>query len=144
MDFSPLNSVSANLPTDLTGLAVRSAHTPAAQRQAVAGQFEAILLRQFLSQSVGSMMGGDKDTQGSIYSYFLTDTLAQKLAAGSGMGLAKVLAQQLAPKGTPVSASASAKATADGTAGKSAGLPADLSAVASAKVDALANGGNLQ
>jgi Rod binding domain-containing protein len=74
---------------------------PAVQRKVVAGQFEAILLRQFLSQSVGSMMGGEDTAQGSVYSYMLTDALAQKLAAGGGMGLSKVIEQQLKPAGEP-------------------------------------------
>jgi Rod binding domain-containing protein len=83
---------------------LRNAHTPAAQRKAVAGQFEAILLRQFLSGSVGSMLGGDDSAAGSVYGYMLTDVLSQKLAQGSGMGLGKMIEKQLTPTGTPVAA----------------------------------------
>ena len=72
---------------------------PAVQRKIVAGQFEAILLRQFLSQSVGSMMGNGDDTQGSVYGYMLTDALSQKLAEGGGMGLSKMIEKQLTPAG---------------------------------------------
>ena len=67
------------------------------QRKVVAGQFEAILLRQFLSQSVGSMMGGDDTAQGSVYGYMLTDALSQKLAAGGRHGPCKVIEKQLDP-----------------------------------------------
>jgi Rod binding domain-containing protein len=98
MDVSSIAPALSGSPTgiDLRNL---SSQPPAAQRKAVAGQFEAILLRQFLSQSVGSMMGGGDDTQSSVYGYMLTDALSQKLAAAGGMGLSKVLAQQLAPVG---------------------------------------------
>ena len=75
---------------------------PAEQRAAVASQFEAILLRQFLQDSVGSMLGGDKGASGNVYGYMLTDSLADKLSEGKGMGLAPMLAKQLAPRTAPV------------------------------------------
>jgi Rod binding domain-containing protein len=78
---------------------VRPDQTPAQQRAAVAGQFEAIMLRQLLSESVGAMVGGDDSASGSIYGYMLTDVLSSKLAAGGGMGLSKMIARQLAPVG---------------------------------------------
>lgn len=77
---------------------------PAEQRAAVAGQFEAILLRQFLQDSVGSMMGGGGAGGGSVYGYMLTDTLAEKLSQGKGMGIAPMMAKQLAPRGIPIDA----------------------------------------
>src|SRR5579884_3149869 len=105
MDVSSISAVASagNLPgaEALRGLAHKS---PAAQRAAVAGQFEAIMLRQFLSKSVGSMMGGDQNASGSIYGYMLTDTLAQSIASGGGLGMAKVIEQQLAPRGQPAPA----------------------------------------
>ena len=103
MDLSPISSVAAQ-----AGLAgspvVRANQSPAEQRAAVAGQFEAIMLRQMLSQSVGNMLGGEDSTSGSIYGYMLTDVFASKLASGGGMGLAKVIAGQLAPKGAAAAA----------------------------------------
>ncbi|HEY4246608.1 MAG TPA: rod-binding protein [Lacunisphaera sp.] len=81
--------------------------SPADQRTAVASQFEAILLRQFLQDSVGSMMGGGGDKGGgggSVYSYMLTDTLADKLSQGRGMGIAPMIAKQLTPRGAVESA----------------------------------------
>jgi Rod binding domain-containing protein len=45
------------------------------------------------------MMGGDNSAQGSVYGYMLTDSLSQAMAAGGGMGLAKIIAQQLKPVG---------------------------------------------
>ncbi len=69
------------------------------QVKAVSGQFEAILLRQFLQESVGSIMGGkDGGPSASVYGYLLTDVLATKLAAGGGLGLSHVLQHQLSPR----------------------------------------------
>jgi Rod binding domain-containing protein len=101
MDVSSI--LSSSLPSAATSAvpSLRNAHTPAAQRKAVAGQFEAILLRQFLSGSVGSMLGGEDSASGSVYGYLLTDVLSQKLAQGSGMGLSKMIEKQLTPAGTP-------------------------------------------
>ncbi len=83
---------------------------PTEQRAAVASQFEAILVRQFLQESIGSMMGGDKTGSqsggGSMYGFMLTDALAQKLTEGQGMGLAPLIAKQLTPRGTPVTVTA--------------------------------------
>jgi Rod binding domain-containing protein len=112
MDISPIAS-SASYPADSSAMsmALRGAHTPAEQRKVVAGQFEAILLRQFLSDSVGSMMGGENSPAGSVYGYLLTDVLSQKLAAGGGMGISKVIEQQLAPRGQTAAPGAAAKGT---------------------------------
>jgi Rod binding domain-containing protein len=105
MDVSSIASLSSAtapmLPPGL-GQPGRTARTPAEQRKAVAGQFEAIMLRQLLSQSLGAMAGGDDSTSGSIYGYLLTDVFSQKLAQSGGMGLASVIEKQLTPRGTPV------------------------------------------
>jgi Rod binding domain-containing protein len=123
MDVASIASVTASLPGGLNLNALNN-QSPAAQRKTVAGQFEAILLRQFLNQSVGSMMGGDSaqgdddgaqgtgdSAQGSIYGYLLTDTLAQTMAAGGGLGMAKIIEQQLTPRGAPAAAGAPPKGT---------------------------------
>jgi len=102
MDVSALASISglsASSASALRGAGVKAGQSPAEQRKAVAGQFEAIMLRQMLSQSVGSMMGGDDSPSGSIYGYMLTDSFAQKLAQGGGMGLSKIIELQLTPAG---------------------------------------------
>jgi flagellar protein FlgJ len=120
MDISSIASATGALPGALNMHALAS-QSPSVQRKAVAGQFEAILLRQFLSESVGSMMGGqdsDQDgaqgsdsAQGSIYGYMLTDTLAQSMAAGGGLGMAKIIEQQLTPRGQPAAEAAAPKGT---------------------------------
>jgi flagellar protein FlgJ len=78
----------------------------AAQRKQVAGQFEAILVRQMLGKSVGSMLGGDAGVAGTVYGDMMTDVLAQKLTAGGGLGLAPMIERQLTPRGTPVDSAA--------------------------------------
>ncbi len=79
------------------------------QVKAVAGQFEAILLRQFLQESVGSIMGGkDGGPSGSVYGYLLTDVLSNQLSSAGGLGLGRVLEQQLTPRNSAAFASDSA------------------------------------
>ncbi|MFZ5495102.1 MAG: hypothetical protein ACOZE5_07160 [Verrucomicrobiota bacterium] len=68
------------------------------QVKAAAGQFEAIILRQLLQDSVGKLMG--QGPAGSTYGFMLTDVLANKLAEGGGLGLSGLLAQQLTPRGS--------------------------------------------
>ena len=78
---------------------LRAAQTPEQQRKVVAGQFEAIMMRQMLQSSVGQLMGGEDTPSGNIYGYLVTDTLSQKMTEGTGMGLSKIIEQQLTPAG---------------------------------------------
>lgn len=98
MDVSALAALAGPTGGSLSS-ELRAAHTPAQQRKVVAGQFEAIMMREMLGKSVGEMMGGDDTPAGSIYGYLISDTLSQKLAEGGGMGLAGVIEQQLTPAG---------------------------------------------
>lgn len=102
MQVSPLNPAAAPRHTASADLAAlkRGNLKPAEQRAAVASQFEAIIVRQLLQESVGSMMGGKEGgASGNVYGYMLTDTFAQKITEGGGMGLAPMIAQQLQPRG---------------------------------------------
>ncbi len=72
------------------------------QIKAAAGQFEAIILRQLLQDSVGKIAG--EGTAGSTYGFMLTDVLANKLSAGGGLGLGRMLEQQLTPRAAKVAA----------------------------------------
>lgn len=90
--------------TRLHGSALRHAD-PAVQRAAVASQFEAVLVRQLLGKTVTSMLGKDGGASASIYGDLITDTFAQKLTAGSGMGLARMIEKQLTPR-SPVTPAA--------------------------------------
>ncbi len=83
--------------TQLRGSALRNA-APAAQRAAVAGQFEAILVRQLLGKTITSMMGKEGGASASVYGDLLTDTFAQQLSAGQGMGLSRMIERQLTPR----------------------------------------------
>ena len=67
------------------------------QVRAAAGQFEAIIVRQLLQESVGKIMG--KGPAGDMYGFMLTDTIANKITEGGGLGLSQMLAQQLTPRG---------------------------------------------
>ena len=73
------------------------------QIKAAAGQFEAMMLRQLLQDSVGKLAGGEK-SGGGMYGFMMTDVLANQLSAGGGLGLSKVFAQQLTPKGMQLDA----------------------------------------
>ena len=82
--------------SDATRFADRvSRMPPAEQRKVVAQQFEAILLRQLLAPVLNALPG-DKS---GVYGYMLTDAFAQKLSAGSGLGLANLVERQLSPPG---------------------------------------------
>lgn len=84
----------------LKGSALRHA-SPDMQRAAVSSQFEAIIVRQLLGKTMTSMLGGEKSgAAGSVYGDMLTDTFAQQLTAGGGLGLSRMLEKQLTPRGT--------------------------------------------
>jgi Rod binding domain-containing protein len=70
-------------------------------RKKVAAQFEAVLVRQLLSKSVGGMLGGSDNVAGTVYGDMMTDALAQKLTAGTGLGLGRFIEKQLTPRGVP-------------------------------------------
>jgi len=83
--------------------AANSSRDPAGIKKA-ASQFEAIILRQLLAPSIEPMMsgglGGAQGSGGGVYSYMLTDTLANSLAQGGGLGLGRMLEKQLTPHAT--------------------------------------------
>ena len=57
-------------------------------------------MRQMLGQTMNSMLGGSgAGAAGSVYGDMLTDTFAQQLTAGRGLGLARFIEQQLPPRG---------------------------------------------
>lgn len=105
MNIPALNSVSATSAAEhvarakqpLTPAALRKA-APEVQRAEVAAQFEAILVRQLLAPTMTSMLGNEGGAASSVYGDMLTDTLAQQLTRGPGLGLGKLLEQQLAPR----------------------------------------------
>lgn len=99
MSVAPINPTSGLLPLNLADPSRTAKMSGAEQAKAVAGQFEAILLRQFLQESVGSIMGGKEGGAASgVYGYLLTDVLANKLSESGGLGLGSMLQHQLAPR----------------------------------------------
>lgn len=107
MNVPPIQSSAASAPTAFNAAAVRNA-TPAAQRAAVAAQFEAILVRQLLGKTMNSMLGGaEGGAASSVYGDMLADTMAQQLTAGRGLGLSRYIEQQLTPRGDVVTPSES-------------------------------------
>jgi flagellar protein FlgJ len=106
MPVTPINSHAAAGAS----FAAAAAGRPQALRQlpqseqikAAAGQFEAIILRQLLSDSVGKIAGAEG--AGNVYGFMLTDVLASKLSEGGGLGLGRMLEQQLTPRAAKVAA----------------------------------------
>ena len=118
MDISAISSVASSPGAAALSAVTGSSSTvkgsysdpvTAAQRQKAAAQFEAILVRQMLSKSVGSMMGGEGHTAGLMYGDLMTNTLAQNLTAGKGLGLGKIIETQLAPRAAAAAAKVVAK-----------------------------------
>ncbi len=112
----PVASVSsAHATANATAASMAAAGHPAALRQlpqaeqikAAAGQFEAIIVRQLLQDSIGKIAG--EGTAGSTYGFMLTDVLANKLTAGGGLGLGHMLVQQLTPRAAKVAAATPTK-----------------------------------
>lgn len=69
----------------------------------VARQFEAILVRQMLSESMKSVLEHGKD--GQVYGYFISEALADGITKGGGLGLRSILESQLRQQVQPESAS---------------------------------------
>ena len=59
----------------------------------VSQQFESILLRQFLTESMKSLL--EEGPSGQVYGYMLTDTLADSISKAGGLGLCSILQAQL-------------------------------------------------
>lgn len=85
-------------PLVSSGTSAATGTKQAADAKKAASQFEAIILRQLLKPSIEPMMsgglGGSGGAGGGIYAYMLTDTLANSLSAGGGLGLSSLLEKQ--------------------------------------------------
>ena len=65
--------------------------------ESAAQQFEAILLRQLLGEAMKPLFNseaGAKPPGQDVYQYLVTDVVAQSVAQGGGVGLAKMLLPQ--------------------------------------------------
>ena len=109
MNVTAVSSTSGLLPANLSSPERLAKLSGAEQAKAVSGQFEAIMLRQFLQESVGSIMGGKEGgASAGVYGYLLTDVLANQLTAGGGLGLGRMLEQQLTPRASLATVTAAA------------------------------------
>ena len=64
------------------------------------GQFEGMLVRQILQQGLKPLLAtppGGGDSGSDVYSYFVTDALANSVTAKHGIGIATMLQTQLTP-----------------------------------------------
>ena len=59
----------------------------------VARQFEEVLLRQMLAESMKSVIQNAK--AGEAYGYFITEALAEGISKGGGVGIRNILEAQL-------------------------------------------------
>lgn len=121
--ISPANSASnlasiQQMRSDLLEKGVNSSKSTNSSRdpeaiKKAAGQFEAIILRQLLAPTIEPIMnggfGGDQSSGAGIYGYMITDAMANSMAKGGGLGLARMLEKQLSPS------SASVDSKTDGT-----------------------------
>src|SRR5256885_11458910 len=97
LSSSPLSPVAHARAAHLTGPALHAA-APDEPRAAVAGQFEAILVRQLLGKTMTKMLGSEEGAAANVYGDLLTETIANQLTAGQGLGLGRMIEQQLAPR----------------------------------------------
>lgn len=92
MSISPLSASPTALPTpEIDPLS--SADSQAAGVEKASHQFESILLRQFLTDSMKPLLEGGPT--GQVYGYLLTDALANSISDAGGLGLSSVLQSQL-------------------------------------------------
>ncbi len=87
MNIPPISLLSAAPSTQDAG------SPKTAEAAKVPEQFESILLRQFLSESMKPLL--QEGPAGQVYGYLLTDSLAASVASGGGLGLCSILHAQL-------------------------------------------------
>ncbi len=106
----PAWSRALSSPVGLPSARSVPAQTTPADVKKVAGQFEAIMLRQLLGPSIEPMMSGGLGgsggggSGGGVYSYMLTDVLCTSLGASGGLGLGRMLEKQFMPPTSPAKA----------------------------------------
>ena len=99
MEISPLNREVRAAELPLERLASSKEVSQKEKVAEVSRQFEAVLLRQIMSQAQkpmfkSSLMAGD-GTSNAIYQDMITQQLADRISKGGTFGFAKVLEQQL-------------------------------------------------
>jgi Rod binding domain-containing protein len=100
MNLSPITSSGASLASlspEVSMTGGSTALSPASNPQEVSRQFEAILMRQMLSESMKSFV--EQGQAGQVYGYFITDALAETLTKAGGLGIRSVIEAQLRQDG---------------------------------------------
>ena len=85
-------------PKNIQSLSANQSLQKKEKLQVVAQQFEAMLLRQVLKESLKPMIEGAIDLKGTgsnIYQHWLVDTYANALSETESFGIASTLKQQL-------------------------------------------------
>ena len=65
---------------------------------AVSGQFESVLVKQFLKEALKPMFKGvfnEDEGAHRMYRHFFTDAISESVASGGGFGVSSILQQQL-------------------------------------------------
>ena len=100
MQVSPLQSKVDASHVSLESLAGNKALSQDQKIGEASRQFEAVLLRQFLSESQKPVINSeftDNSNSAGIYQDMITTQLADSLSRGGGIGLAKTFERQLTP-----------------------------------------------
>jgi Rod binding domain-containing protein len=110
MNVSPILSASDAADVPPEELAENKALTEKQKIAEASRQFEAIMLRQILSESQKPVITSeftDNSTSAGIYQDFVTNTLADSISKSGTFGFAKIFEQQLTPHVEKPSQSAS-------------------------------------
>jgi Rod binding domain-containing protein len=93
MNVHPISPAthSPEMPDGMKSIAIGKSGAPEKGAEA-ARQFEGILLRQFLSESMKPLLQGGPG--GQVYGYLLTESLSSSLVKGGGLGLTSIIQAQ--------------------------------------------------
>jgi flagellar protein FlgJ len=97
MDAS-ITSIASTLvqPAGLDATTADAARNDPDKVAKVSRQFESILVREFLGESMKPLL--ENGPSGQVYGYLLTDSLAESISKGGGLGLSHILQTQLEKK----------------------------------------------
>ena len=102
-----INAPKSNIDASRLPLESLAANKSLSQEQKVgeaSRQFEAVLLRQFLSEAQKPVINSeftDNSTASGIYQDLITNQLADTLSRNGGIGLAQTFERQLSPHASP-------------------------------------------
>lgn len=85
-------------PSDWQGLLQMDRYSEKQKLEITAGEFESILMRQYLKEAMKPMIKGALNETGvshEIYRGYYTDIMAHSLTKGNGIGISSVILSQL-------------------------------------------------